>query len=688
LSVSPESDFSIANIPFGLFSTPGTAPRCGSRLGDWVIDLHALQKHGFFNGLGFDSSTLCEETMNKFMALTRPAWRATRDKVCDLLREGGDASLKDNALLRSQVVIAIQTVTMHLPAEIGDYTDFYSSREHATNVGTMFRGIDNALQPNWLHLPVGYHGRSSSVVVSGTDVVRPRGQLQANKEDPSQGSTYGPCRLMDFELEMACYVGGPTNTLGRALTMAEAEDRIFGLVVMNDWSARDIQAWEYVPLGPFTAKNFCTSVSAWIVSLDALDPFRCHSSAGPVQNNPVPLPYITDPNYATGAFDVRLEVSLKPKDEEKSSIISVSNLKYMYWNMRQQLVHHSVSGCPMRAGDLLGTGTISGTDKTMFGSMLELSWRGAHEIDLVNSDHAAKRKFLQDGDEVNMTGFTVGAGHRVGFGDVAGKILPAGSYDNLLPPIPVQTAALASTRSTRFRLHSYWRSTSSWRVRLALATKGIAYEYVPVDLSALAGNNTQRLPAEFVESNPLAQVPVLEIITTNSEGVESTVTLTQSLAIIEYLDETYPGATPLMPADTLQRARCRQLAEIVNSGIQPLQNLSLLRQVKQVEVTPATPEETPAVVDGRGYAIIALSKGVASLEKAVVANCPAGSDLFAAGTTFPTVADMCIVPQLYNCRRFGVDMALCPTLVALEARCNAYPAFAAAAPDAQPDAQK
>lgn len=363
----------------------------------------------------------------------------------------------------------------------------------------------------------------------------------------------------------------------------------------------------------------------------------------------------------------------------------------MYWNMRQQLVHHSVSGCPMRAGDLLGTGTISGSDETMFGSMLELSWRGAREIELKKSPNGAKRKFLQDGDEVIMSGFTVGDGLRVGFGDVSGKILPAGSMDNVELPVPISAAppTPVSVVGTRYRLHSYWRSTSSWRVRIALATKGISYEYVPVDLMALAGNNTEKLPAEFKENkNDLEQVPVLEIITTHSDGSETTDLLTQSLAIIEYLEETYPGAAPIMPANSLQRARCRQLAEIVNSGIQPLQNLSVLRQIKQVEITPANPTDTPVTVDGRGYAILAITKGVESLEKTVSAWCPASSNLFAGGTTFPTVADMCIVPQLYNCRRFGLDMAAFPSLVALESRCNNFPAFIAAAPDAQPDAQK
>lgn len=242
------------------------------------------------------------------MTLTRPFWRAVRNRLIDLLRTDGLGDLRDDSALKAEAIIPIEAVHVHLPANIGDYTDFYSSREHATNVGIMFRGVDNALQPNWLHLPVGYHGRASSVVVSGTDVTRPRGQLQADKDDPKKGSVFGACRLLDFELEMACFVGGPENPLGRPLSIAEAEDRIFGLVVMNDWSARDIQAWEYVPLGPFTAKNFCTSISPWIVTLDALDPYRCNSSAGAAQTDPEPLPYLVDPNYATGAFDVKLEV--------------------------------------------------------------------------------------------------------------------------------------------------------------------------------------------------------------------------------------------------------------------------------------------------------------------------------------------------------------------------------------------
>ena len=278
LQIPSDSDFSVANIPFGVFSTPGDGIRIGTRVGNYVLDLKALALSNLMMDLEFDVTVLTDTTLNRFMGLTRAAWRSTRNLIIELLTTS--TALSSNAVLRSVALIPVQNVTMQLPATIGDYTDFYSSREHATNVGTMFRGKDNALQPNWLHLPVGYHGRSSSVVISGTDVTRPRGQLQIDKADPSKGASYGDCKLFDFELEMAFFVGGSSNPLGQPLTMAEADDRIFGLVLMNDWSARDIQAWEYVPLGPFTAKNFATSISPWIVTLDALDAFRCSSSAG------------------------------------------------------------------------------------------------------------------------------------------------------------------------------------------------------------------------------------------------------------------------------------------------------------------------------------------------------------------------------------------------------------------------
>jgi fumarylacetoacetase len=302
---------------------------------------------------------------------------------------------------------------MLLPAAIGDYTDFYSSREHATNVGVMFRSPDNALQPNWLHLPVGYHGRSSSVVVSGTDVRRPMGQTKA---DDADNPTYGPSRLMDFELEMGFFVG-PGNPLGEPIPIADATDHIFGMVLVNDWSARDIQKWEYVPLGPFLGKNFATSISPWVVTMDALEPFRC---AGPAQEDPEPLEYLASPGDC--AYDIHLEVQLESEMMTDPVTIATSNFRYMYWSICQQLAHHTVNGCNARPGDLYGSGTISGPEQHERGSMLELSWRGTEVIELPNGE---ERKFLADGDTVTMTGWCEKNGIKVGFGEVTGTLLPA-----------------------------------------------------------------------------------------------------------------------------------------------------------------------------------------------------------------------------------------------------------------------
>jgi fumarylacetoacetase len=331
--------------------------------------------------------------------------------------------LTTGAGLSAANFVAQADAIMHMPANIGDYTDFYSSREHATNVGIMFRGVDNALQPNWLHLPVGYHGRASSVYLDGTDVVRPTGQLQVDPVDATQGSKYDACKLLDFELEMAFFVGGPENAPGTQISMAEAEDRIFGLVLLNDWSARDIQKWEYVPLGPFGAKNWASTISPWIVTLDALEPFRAPTSAG-VQENPKPLDYLIDPTYSS--YDIKLTVGVKSPTMAEPAVVTTSNFKNLYWNVKQQLVHHAVTGCNMRPGDLLGSGTISGQDETAFGSMLELCWKGSREVKLGESGET--RKFLRDGDYVVMEGICSKEGvGNVGFGKVGGNILPAGS---------------------------------------------------------------------------------------------------------------------------------------------------------------------------------------------------------------------------------------------------------------------
>ncbi len=397
-----DSHFPIQNLPFGIFEEQGSI-RAGVRIGEMVLDLALLEKRGFFPSLPglFNTGTL-----NPFLAMGRPAWTAVRATVSRLLRDD-EAELRDNIELRNQALIPAAKVTMHLPVAIGDYTDFYSSREHAENVGTMFRGKENALMPNWLHLPVAYHGRASSVVLSGTPIRRPKGQIQPGSDRDSPILTASG--LLDFELEMGFFIG-PGTKLGHPIPVNSASEHIFGMVLVNDWSARDIQKWEYQPLGPFTAKNFATSISPWVVPLDALHPFRCR---GP-QQVPQPLPYL----QATGelAYDIKLEVYLQ------NSRISSSNFKYLYWNIQQQLAHHTISGCNVNPGDLMASGTISAPDEGGYGSLLELSWKGTKSIELENGD---RRKFLRDGDTVTLTGWCQGQGYRVGFGEVTGEILPA-----------------------------------------------------------------------------------------------------------------------------------------------------------------------------------------------------------------------------------------------------------------------
>ena len=331
--------------------------------------------------------------------------------VSRLLR-ADEPALRDNAALRPRALWPLAQVELLLPVEVGDYTDFYSSREHATNVGTMLRGPENALMPNWLHLPVAYHGRASSVVVSDTDLRRPKGQY---KPADAHAPLFGPSRSLDFELEMGFFIG-PGNELGRPIPIGNAADHIFGMVLVNDWSARDIQAWEYQPLGPFLAKNFGTTISPWVVPLEALEPFRV---AGPVQHPP-PLPYLQ--SQGNWAYDIQVEVRLQGERMDRPHRISSSNFKYLYWNMCQQLAHHTVNGCNLRTGDLLASGTISGPAPDSYGSLLELTWRGSKPLSLPNGE---QRTFLQDGDRVTMTGWCQGQGYRVGFGEATGKMLGA-----------------------------------------------------------------------------------------------------------------------------------------------------------------------------------------------------------------------------------------------------------------------
>lgn len=413
IEVDNNSDFPIQNLPYGIFRQNGEDTfRVGTAIGNYVLDLKALYDDGFFVETSAEGSDCFNSSsLNRFMSLGKEAWSQIRKKLIEILIEENPA-LRENASLRQKAFIPLSDVEMKMPVDIGDYTDFYSSKEHATNVGIMFRGKENALMPNWLHLPVGYHGRASSIILSGENIHRPMGQTKADDEE---NPSFGPSRLLDFELEMGFFIG-TGNKLGHPIPISEAEDHIFGMVIVNDWSARDIQKWEYVPLGPFNAKNFATSISPWVVTMEALEPFRTTSP----QHEKEPLNYLKDTRNCS--FDIKLEVFLQSEDMPEPQRICESNFKYLYWSMCQQLAHHTITGCNMQTGDLLASGTISGSDKTSFGSMLELTWRGSEPIKLSNGQ---ERKFIQDGDTVIMRAFCENSSFRIGFGEVITKILPA-----------------------------------------------------------------------------------------------------------------------------------------------------------------------------------------------------------------------------------------------------------------------
>lgn len=416
--VSPESHFPIQNLPYGVFRPLAEeATHIGVAIGNHILDLTVLEEQGFFDDVPFFVRrrryvfALAPDSLNFLLIQPPTVWHEVRVIISSLLRHD-NPTLRDNAALCERVLIPQAQVEMRLPVQIGNYTDFYSSRYHATNVGVMLRGPANALQENWLHLPVAYHGRASSVVVSGTDVHRPNGQTKA---EGAPAPTFGPSRNVDFELEMGFFVG-PGNELGQPLPIADAPKHIFGMVLVNDWSARDIQKWEYVPLGPFLAKSFATSISPWVVPLEALEPFRC---PGPTQE-PEPLPYLR--SSGDWAFDIQLEVLLQGDKMDRSHRISASNFKHLYWNIGQQLAHHASNGCNLRPGDLLASGTVSGPTPDSLGCLLELTWKGTKPLTFPDGE---KRTFLQDGDRVTMTGWCQGDGYRVGFGEVTGRVLPA-----------------------------------------------------------------------------------------------------------------------------------------------------------------------------------------------------------------------------------------------------------------------
>ena len=410
IPVPTDSDFPIQNIPFGIGSWNGGPPVPVTRIGDRVLDLSVLAETGLLDGVGVTREAFAAPQLNDLMKFGKPVMRALRQQLIGLLRND-NPTLRDDNALREDALLPAAEVLMQLPVVIGDYTDFYSSRQHAYNVGLMLRDPANALLPNWLHLPVGYHGRASSIVPSGSDIRRPCGQY---KPAPDAAPVFGPTRQLDLELEMG-FITFDGKPLGERIGTAEAEEHNSGLVLFNDWSARDIQAWEYVPLGPFLGKNFASSISPWVVTLDALEPFRV---PGPAQDPPV-LPYLR--YEGNRHYDIQLEVAIRTQSGSETAICH-SNFKHLYWNMSQQLAHHTVNGCNVRTGDLMASGTISGDTPDSYGSMLELAWKGTKPVKLLDG---SERKFVEDGDTVIIRGHCRKDGLRIGFGEVRGTILPA-----------------------------------------------------------------------------------------------------------------------------------------------------------------------------------------------------------------------------------------------------------------------
>lgn len=411
LPIAENSDFPIQNIPFGVFITKDDIITIGTRIGDFAIDLGALHQLGYFEGIPLTDDIFLQDSLNDFIADGRKTWRLVRNRIADIF-DIENNGLQQQTAHKDKIIFTMEEVEMLLPVSVGDYTDFYASKEHATNVGTLFRDPKNALMPNWLHIPIGYHGRSSSIIPSGIPVRRPYGQVK-----PVEGSNtpgFGPSRLLDFELEMA-FITTDSNNLGERIPIEETEEHIFGLVLFNDWSARDIQAWEYQPLGPFLGKNFASTISPWIVTLDALEPFRVDNPKQVYE----PMPYLKVDGKKS--YDIKLQVGIQPEGGTET-VVANSNFKYMYWTMAQQLAHHTVNGCNVRSGDMMGSGTISGPTKDSFGSMLELTWRGQNPIAL---NDGSTRKFINDNDTVIMRAHCENDEVRIGFGECIGKVLPA-----------------------------------------------------------------------------------------------------------------------------------------------------------------------------------------------------------------------------------------------------------------------
>lgn len=419
IDIASDSDFSIHNLPYGIFSETkdgagNNKRRAGVAIGEHVLDLAVLEAEGLLsldNGKYFDQPTL-----NAFIDSGRDNWTKARKTIQTLLSNTSD-TLRDNTDLQKKALFKQADVTMHLPVQVPGFTDFYSSKEHATNVGSMFRDPSNALIANWTEMPVGYNGRASTVIVSGSDVIRPSGQLKPNADDRP---IFSPCKRLDFELETA-FVVGKNNNIGQPIAVDNANDHIFGMVLLNDWSARDIQKWEYVPLGPFNAKTFASEVSPWIVTMDALAPFK---TPCPTQE-PKPLAYLNEKD-SNNSYDINLSVEILPENADNATVVCETNFKYMYWSMAQQLTHHTITGCKVEVGDMMGSGTISGSTPDSYGSMLEIAWNATKPVTLKGGE---TRSFIEDGDTVIMKGYSEKDGIRVGFGEVRGKVLPALSFD-------------------------------------------------------------------------------------------------------------------------------------------------------------------------------------------------------------------------------------------------------------------
>ena len=402
-----KTDFPIQNIPFGAFKTKNSSHHIGTRIGDTIISITELERCGYFKKLNLDKNTFQTKNLNKFLKQKKSTWREVRNRIAYLFDLNNKSKIIFDDL--KKIIFKKNNIQMVMPIKIGDYTDFYSSKNHATNVGKMFRDPENALLPNWLHIPVGYHGRSSSIVISGTPIKRPKGQIiPKNQKNP----IFSESKLLDFELEMA-FITGQGKKIGDSISTKEAEEYIFGLCLFNDWSARDIQKWEYVPLGPFLGKNFSSSISPWIVTLDALEPFKIPGE----KQHPEVLKYLQFKGKKS--YNISLEIFIKSK-KSKETKISESNFKYMYWNMCQQLAHHTINGCNINAGDVMASGTISGKSPSEYGSMLELSWAGTRTIKLENGE---ERKFIKNDDTVIMTAYSIKNNIRIGFGKLSNTVI-------------------------------------------------------------------------------------------------------------------------------------------------------------------------------------------------------------------------------------------------------------------------